>query len=87
VRRKKRPVGLRGPKGRLATGPVGAKVKENSFPIKIWFSNISRLWKFVGGDLGGILTWGFFLNSSRLLKYVRKMKYDMPCYAYLGKIN
>jgi hypothetical protein len=40
---------------------------------------IARLWNFVGGDLGGILRWGFFLNSSRLLKDFRK--YDMPCHA------
>jgi hypothetical protein len=44
-----------------------------------------RLWKFAPGDLGGISTQGFFLNSSRLLKYFRKMKYAMPCYATLGK--
>jgi hypothetical protein len=49
--------------------------------------NIPRLWKFVQGDLGGILTWGFFLNSSRLLKDFRKMKYAMLCYATLGKTN
>jgi hypothetical protein len=29
--------------------------------------------KFLGGDLGGILRWGFFLNSSRLLKDFRKI--------------
>jgi hypothetical protein len=29
---------------------------------------IARLWKIIEGDLGGILTGGFFLNSSRLLK-------------------
>jgi hypothetical protein len=28
-----------------------------------------------------------FLNSSRLLKYFRKMEYAMPSYATLGKIN
>jgi hypothetical protein len=79
-----------GPKvwmGRLAAGPVGPKVRKNSFPNKIWFLNILRLWKFAQGDLGRILTWWFFLNSSRLLKYFRKMKYAMPCYATLGKIN
>jgi hypothetical protein len=30
------------------------------FGIKIGFLNISMLWKFVQGDLGGILIWGFF---------------------------
>jgi hypothetical protein len=37
------------------------------------FLNIPRLWKFIGGDLGGILIWGFFLNSSRLPKDFRKI--------------
>jgi hypothetical protein len=41
--------------------------------------NLPRLWKCVEGDLGGILTSGFFLNSSRLLKDFRKIKYAMPC--------
>jgi hypothetical protein len=49
--------------------------------------NIPKLWKFAQGDLGGILTRGFFLNSSGLLKDFRKIKYAMPCYATLGKIN
>jgi hypothetical protein len=35
VRRKKRPGRLCGSKGRLAAGPVGLKVKENSFLNKI----------------------------------------------------
>jgi hypothetical protein len=41
--------------------------------------NIPRLWKFVGGDLGGILIWGFFLNSSRPPRILEK--YNMPCHA------
>jgi hypothetical protein len=77
--------GQKGRMGRLATEPIGPKVEENSFLIKIEFLNIPMLWKFVQGDLGGIWTHGFFLNSSRLLKYFRKMKYVMPCYATLGK--
>jgi hypothetical protein len=56
------------------------------FWIKFDFLNIPRLWKFAQGDLGGILTWGFFLNS-RLLKDFRKIKYAMTCYETLGKIN
>jgi hypothetical protein len=79
---KKRKWAAAGPKGQ-----IGRKRRKNSFPNKIWFLNIPRLWKFAQGDLGGILTWGFFLNSSRLLKYFRKMEYAMPCYASLGKIN
>jgi hypothetical protein len=44
------------------------------FGIKIGFLNIPRPWKFVQGDLGGILMWKFFLNSSRLFKDFRKNK-------------
>jgi hypothetical protein len=39
------------------------------------FYNLGELWKIVPGDLGLILTWGFFLKSSRLSKYFRKIKY------------
>jgi hypothetical protein len=35
--------------------------------------NFWQLWKFVQGDLEGILTWEFFINSSRLLKDFRKI--------------
>jgi hypothetical protein len=66
-------------------GPDGPKSEESSFSKKNWFLNIPRLCKFAQGDLGGILTWGFFLKSSRLSKYFRKIKYVMPCYATLGK--
>jgi hypothetical protein len=50
-----------------------AEIKKKSFRIKIGFLNLPRLWKFAQGDLGGILTWGFLLNSSRLLKDFRKI--------------
>jgi hypothetical protein len=30
--------------------------EETAFRIKIGFLNLPRLWKFVRGDLGGILT-------------------------------
>jgi hypothetical protein len=43
--------------------------------------NLQRLWKFVQGDLGEILMWGFFLNSSSILKDFRKIQYAMPCNA------
>jgi hypothetical protein len=35
--------------------------------------NLQGLWKFIQGDLGGILMWGFSLNSSRILKDFRKI--------------
>jgi hypothetical protein len=66
--------GLRGRTGRLAAGPFWAESEEkNSFLNKNLFLIIARLWNFVGGDLGGILRWRFFLNSSRLLKDFRKI--------------
>jgi hypothetical protein len=81
--------GLRGEAGWGCSGlgRMGRNRMKNYFRIKFEFLNIQRLWKFARGDLGGILTWGFFLNSFRLLKDFRKMKYAMPCYATLGKIN
>jgi hypothetical protein len=43
---------------------------------------LSRLWKIAEGDLEGILMWGFFLNSSMLLKdFRKKIQYVMPCNA------
>jgi hypothetical protein len=43
------------------------------FGIFIWNLNFWQHWKFVQGDLEEILTWEFFLNSSRLLKEFRKI--------------
>jgi hypothetical protein len=34
----------------------------------IWNLDFGKLWKFAQGGSEGILTWGFFLKSSRLLK-------------------
>jgi hypothetical protein len=46
-----------------------AKVEEiKSFQILFGIWIFDKLWKFVQGNLEGILTWGFFLKSSRLLK-------------------
>jgi hypothetical protein len=44
----------RGRAGRKV-GRAESKAKKN-FRIKIGFLNLARLWKFVEGDLGGILT-------------------------------
>jgi hypothetical protein len=54
---------------------------RNSFGFKLNFGFVPWLWKIEQGDLGGICTWGFFLNSSRLLKDFRKIQYAMPCNA------
>jgi hypothetical protein len=52
--------GAAGWKKRMGRGwaerPNGPKVEENYFRIKFGFLNIQRLWKFVQGYLGGILT-------------------------------
>jgi hypothetical protein len=65
-------VGQVGQKAEQADGAAGPSWAENwrkiHFGIKIGFLNLSRLWKFAQGDLEGILTQGFFLNSSRLPK-------------------
>jgi hypothetical protein len=82
----RRPVGQSRP-ARAGLGRMGRNLRKIPFRIKIGFLNIPRLWKFAQGDLGGILTCGFFLKSSRLSKYFRKMKYAMPWYATIGKIN
>jgi hypothetical protein len=58
-----------GQKGRMGRRAAGSEAEKNHFRIKIGFLNLPRLWKFAQGDLGGILTQGFFLNSSRLLNY------------------
>jgi hypothetical protein len=64
--------------GQLAAGPIGPEAEKNPFGIKIRFLNLSKLWKYVQGDLGEILTQGFFLNSSRILKDFGEIQYDMP---------
>jgi hypothetical protein len=65
---------------------MGQSSKRIFFRISIDFRNLAKVWKIAQGDLGRNLTWGFFLTSSRLSKYFKKMKYAMPCYATLGKI-
>jgi hypothetical protein len=62
--------------GRRPSGPQGwpgRKQGKRISELKFGFLNLSMLWKFVEGDLGEILTWGFFLNSSMLLKDFRKI--------------
>jgi hypothetical protein len=51
------PVRPAGPKGRTGQRGYWAEIKrENLFRIKIRYLNLPRLWKFVQGDFGGILT-------------------------------
>jgi hypothetical protein len=73
--------------GKKNKGGGQAEIKKKYFQIKNWIFEFTKAWKFAQEDLAGILTWGFFLNSSRLLTDFRKIKYAMPCYATLGKIN
>jgi hypothetical protein len=50
--------GLGGEAGRAdwPLGRLGRKRRKISFPNKNWIFELTRLWKFVEGDLGGILT-------------------------------
>jgi hypothetical protein len=76
--------------GEGESGPVGeegrwAKVQEiKSFQILFGIWIFGKLWKFVQVDLEGILTWGFFLKSSRFSRNLRKMPNDVPLYATLA---
>jgi hypothetical protein len=73
--------GRRGRLGQQPSGPQGRpgrKQGKRISELKIGFLNLPMLWKFVQGDLGGILTHRFFLNSSRILEDFRKIQYAMP---------
>jgi hypothetical protein len=48
--------GLARPEAERASWLAGPKARKKNFGIKIGFLNLPRLWKFVEGDLGGILT-------------------------------
>jgi hypothetical protein len=73
LREKRDQRGPAGPKAEWAARSAGPKVKKKIFELEIGFLNLPMLWKFAQGKLGGILTWGFFLNSSKLLKDFRKI--------------
>jgi hypothetical protein len=73
LREKRGQWGPTGPKAEWAARSAEAKMKKKIFELEIGFWNLPRLWKFAQGDLGGILAWGFFLNSSKLLKDFRKI--------------
>jgi hypothetical protein len=75
VGRGRAPIG-EGKRKWAAAGPkTGARSNSSNktFLNFIWNLNFWQLWKFVQGDLEGISTWEFFLNSSRLLKDFRKI--------------
>jgi hypothetical protein len=49
--------GLAGPEAERTTRLAGPKARKKMISqLKIGFLNLPRLWKFVEGDLGGILT-------------------------------
>jgi hypothetical protein len=48
--------GLAGPEAEWAAWSTGPKSRKRISELKIGFLNLSRLWKFIEGDLGGILT-------------------------------
>jgi hypothetical protein len=53
-RRSAGPVGQKAGWAGWPLSRLGQKLKEIHFGIKIESLNITRLWKFVGGDIGGI---------------------------------
>jgi hypothetical protein len=65
-------VGWRGRRG----GPRLGRIRSRARIQKNFFSNFNLFLEF--GRTLEILTRGFFLKSSRLSKYFRKMKYVMP---------
>jgi hypothetical protein len=48
--------GLARPEAEWAARSAGPKSRKRISVLKIGFLNLPRLWKFVEGDLGGILT-------------------------------
>jgi hypothetical protein len=76
---------LNRPAGQL--GRLDRNGREILFEIKIRILNLPRLWKFAQGDLEGILTQGFFLNSSRILKDFRKKTICHAMNATLSQIK
>jgi hypothetical protein len=48
--------GLAGPQAERAVVSARPKARKRISKLKIGFLNLPRVWKFVEGDLGGILT-------------------------------
>jgi hypothetical protein len=48
--------GLAGPEAEWAVGLAGPKARKRISELKIGFLNLPMLWKFIEGDLVGILT-------------------------------
>jgi hypothetical protein len=48
--------GIAGPEAEWAARSAGPKSRKRISELKIGFLNLPRLWKYVEGDLGGILT-------------------------------
>jgi hypothetical protein len=48
--------GLARPEAKGGARSAGLKSRKGISKLKIGFLNLPRLWKFVEGDLGGILT-------------------------------
>jgi hypothetical protein len=65
--------GLAGPEAKRAVRLARPKARKNDFWIKNWIFEFTKALKICRRRLRGILTWGFFLNSSMLLKDFRKI--------------
>jgi hypothetical protein len=74
-----RPVGKEGRWPRLGRKPELGQSSRNKIILNFfWNLDFCKVWKFLQGDLDGILTWGFFLKSHRFSRNLRKMPNDMP---------
>jgi hypothetical protein len=79
-----------GPKGRMAgwlLGRLGRKLKKNSFRNKNWIFEYTKALEICTRRFRRDFDVGiFFLNSSRLLKDFRKIKYAMPYNASYARL-
>jgi hypothetical protein len=62
--------GVHGPLGWLGRlGQISRKDSSGNWFLNfVRFWNLASFWEILQGDIEGIWTWGFFLNSFRLLK-------------------
>jgi hypothetical protein len=72
---------------RASVGRDGPKSEEDSFSNKNWIFEYTKALEICTRRFRRNFDMRVFIKSSRLSKYFGKMKYAMPWYATLGKIN
>jgi hypothetical protein len=73
--------------GLLAAGLIESKVSKNSSPNNNLIFEYTKALEICRRRFRRNFDMRIFLKSFKLSKYFRKMKYVMPCYATIGKIN